>query len=143
MYRFTGFLSLFLAAVILAGCSTIAVQRDYDDEASFEGYQTFAWLDAKNTQDLPAPYQDDGLLDKRIKRAVAGELSIQGFTAQSNSTPDFYVVYRVGTSEQTRDDYYGPYSYPGYGYGSGHHGFGHHRYQCKCTLRDGRARAVQ
>ena len=104
----------------MAGCTTIAVQRDYDEQASFDDYQTFSWIPAKNTQDVPGPYRDDGLLDKRIKRAVTHALAHQGYTEQPDGTPDFYVVYRVGL----RDVYYDPgYSY-GFGYPYGY-GFGY------------------
>ncbi len=79
MKRLPRFLSVFLVGMMMAGCTTIAVQRDYDEQASFDGYQTFSWIPAKNTQDVPGPYQDDGLLDKRIKQAVARSLVEQGY----------------------------------------------------------------
>ncbi len=116
MKRLSRLLSVFLVSVLMSGCATIAIQRDYDDTASFDNYQTFSWIAAKNTQDVPGPYRDDGLLDKRIKQAVARSLIDQGYTEQSQSTPDFYVVYRVGLEEKGYS--YG-FGYP-YGYGFGY-----------------------
>ncbi len=108
---------------MMAGCTTVWVQRDYDEQASFNGYQTFSWMASENTQDVPGPYRDDGLLDKRIKRAVTNALAYQGYTEQPDGTPDFYVVYRVGLEEKGYSYGFGyPYGY-GFGYG---HGFGHH-----------------
>ncbi len=148
MYRLPRFLSLFLVGLLMAGCATISVQHDYDEQASFDGYHTFSWLASKNTQDVPGPYRDDGLLDKRIKRAVSNTLETQGYTEQPNGTPDFYVVYRVGLEEKVRDVYYDSgygYGYPywgygyrygfrrsffgyrGYGYPYGGYGYGNHR----------------
>ena len=118
-------LSMLLLSVLLSGCASLAIQRDYDDSASFVIYKTFSWIPAKNTQDVPGPYRDDGLLDKRIKQAVARSLVEQGYTEQSNSTPDFYVVYRVGLKEKTRNSYFGSgyYGYGSYGFGYGGYGF--------------------
>ena len=123
MKRLPRFLSVLLVSVLMSGCATIAIQRDYDESASFVDYQTFSWIPAKNTQDVPGPYRDDGLLDKRIKRAVTNALAYQGYTEQPDGTPDFYVVYRVGLEEKGYSYGFGyPYGY-GFGYG---HGFGHH-----------------
>jgi len=123
MKRLPRFLSVFLVSVLMAGCTTIAVQHDYDEQASFDDYQTFSWIPAKNTQDVPGPYRDDGLLDKRIRRAVNNALAHQGYTEQPDGTPDFYVVYRVGLEDVYYDSGYSygfgyPYGY-GYGYRSG------------------------
>ena len=122
--RLSRLLGVLLVGVLMSGCTTIAIQRDYDESASFDDYQTFSWIAAKNTQDVPGPYRDDGLLDKRIKRAVTNALAYQGYTEQPDGTPDFYVVYRVGLEEKGYS--YG-FGYPyGYGFGYGGYGFGHH-----------------
>ena len=119
MVRLSRFLSLFLVGLFMAGCATISVQHDYDEQARFDGYHTFSWLASQNTQDVPGPYRDDGLLDKRIKRAVSNTLETQGYTEQPDGTPDFYVVYRVGLEEKTRTVYYDS----GYGYGYPYRGY--------------------
>ena len=120
MKRLPRFLSVFLVSVLMAGCATVSVQRDYDEQASFDSYQTFSWIPAKNTQDVPGPYRDDGLLDKRIKRAVTNALAYQGYTEQPDGTPDFYVVYRVGLEDVYYDSGYSyGFGYP-YGYGFGY-----------------------
>ncbi len=116
MKRLPRFLSVFLVGMMMAGCATVSVQRDYDEQASFDRYQTFSWTASENTQDVPIPFQNDGLLDKRIKRAVTNVLAHQGYTEQPDGTPDFYVVYRVGLEEKG-------YSY-GFGYRYGY-GFGY------------------
>ena len=120
MVRLSRFLSLFLVGLFMAGCATISVQHDYDEQARFDGYHTFSWLASQNTQDVPGPYRDDGLLDKRIKRAVSNTLETQGYTEQPDGTPDFYVVYRVGLEDVYYDSGYSyGFGYP-YGYGFGY-----------------------
>ena len=127
MKRLPRFLSVFLVSVLMAGCATVSVQRDYDEQASFDSYQTFSWIPAKNTQDVPGPYRDDGRLDKRIKRAVTNALAYQGYTEQPDGTPDYYVVYRVGLEDVYYDSGYGyGFGYP-YGYGFGYGGYGFRR----------------
>ena len=146
MKRLPRFLSLFLVSMVLAGCATVSVQRDYDEQASFDGYQTFSWTASENTQDVPAPFQNDGLLDQRIKRAVTNALTHQGYTEQPYGPPDFYVVYRVSLRDVYSDAGYSyrlgyPYGhrsgyrygfrrsyfgYGGFGYRYGGYGYGSH-----------------
>lgn len=137
MKRLSRFLSVFLVSVLMAGCASVAVQSDFDESARFDRFETFAWIEAENTQDVPGPYREDGLLDKRILRAVTGQLQTLGYTEKGDGTPDFYVVYRVGLEEKTRNSYFDgyPYGYGSYGFGVpyryrgfGHYGFGHYSY---------------
>ena len=138
MKRLPRFLSMLLVGMVLAGCATISVQRDYDEQASFDGYQTFSWTASENTQDIPTPFQNDGLLDKRIKRAVTNALVHQGYTEQPDGAPDFYVVYRVGLRDVSYDPGYSYgfgyrsgfrrsfFGYGGFGYPYGGYGYGSH-----------------
>ncbi len=43
MKRRSRLLSVFLVSVLMSGCATIAIQRDYDESARFDDYQTFSW----------------------------------------------------------------------------------------------------
>ena len=79
------------ALLLLTACSS-SVKYDYDVSQDFSRYKTF---------DLYAPGhhgkggQDgagDGLMDKRIRAAVAAELQAKGFTREETADPDFLVA---------------------------------------------------
>ena len=85
------------ALLLLTACSS--VKYDYDVTQDFSRYRTF---------DLYAPGHhgkggqnglDDGLMDKRIRVAVAAELQAKGFAREEVADPDFlvacYPVYRA------------------------------------------------
>lgn len=112
-------LVLILAAV-LAGCSTIEVNHDYDPKANFAGLKTYEWL--KEAQKPTGDPRIDGntILENRIHQAVDTELAARGFK-KVTSNADFLVAYHVSLdkqrSVQTLNSYYG-YG-PGWGYGYG------------------------
>jgi len=114
-------LVLILAAV-LAGCSTIEVNHDYDPKANFAGLKTYEWL--KEAQKPTGDPRIDGntILENRIHQAVDAELAARGFKkVTGNADADFLVAYHVSLdkqrSVQTLNSYYG-YG-PGWGYGYG------------------------
>jgi hypothetical protein len=87
------------AAALLAllglgsGCSTIAVDADWNPNARFEGMKSWAWL--PRHPEKPAPETVDAtLLNQRIENAVEDELAARGFTL-TEEVPDFYVAYHV------------------------------------------------
>ena len=81
------------ALLLLTACSS--VKYDYDVTQDFSRYRTF---------DLYAPGHhgrgggEDGLMDTRIRTAVAAELQAKGFAREEVADPDFlvacYPVYR-------------------------------------------------
>lgn len=70
--------------ITLTSCSSVKVSSDYDTEANFKGYRTFAFykkgIDKASVSDLDK---------KRIMRAIEAELTAKGFTKSSN--PDILV----------------------------------------------------
>jgi len=112
--------SLLLAPlVLLAACSTITTQRDFDKKAKFDEYKTFAWAPEPNTQTMATP-----AVDQSIKTAVEKGLTARGYTKAQGKTPDIYVVYHVTSVQKTDVRHYTDWGYgtayrPGYGYYTG------------------------
>jgi hypothetical protein len=107
-------LALALAAL---GCSTVSVTTDYDPEADFGSYRTFAWIKAKPKL-RPRRAMDAALMDKRIRSAVEGELLSKGYT-RATGRPDFLIAYHVGAENKVDVDHYG-YRYGSRGRWRGH-----------------------
>jgi hypothetical protein len=123
--RVSRYLIVALMAAVMAGCSTLSVQTDFDPSANFSNLKTYEW------QPAPPPTGDplidsNTLLPERIRAAVDKVLQAKGFTKAANGKPDFLVGYFVNvqtkTSVSTINNYYG-YA-PGWGYG-GYGGYGY------------------
>ncbi len=99
------FLSVFFLVIILASCSSVRVNADYDKKANFESYKTYAFLksgvDKAEISDLDK---------KRILRSIDEVMAVKGFTKDAN--PDLLVS--IFTKEKERIDVYGS---NGFGWG--------------------------
>lgn len=114
-----------LAVFMLSSCSSIQVLSDYDQQADFNGYKSYAFyktgIDKAHISDLDK---------KRILRAIEAEMQSRGFVKSDN--PDILVS--IFTKEQERVDIYNnnfgwggawgwgynPYAWgPGWGWGRG------------------------
>ena len=77
-------LSIFVFALLFASCTSVRVVSDYDDQANFNEYKTFAFyktgIDKAEISDLDK---------RRILRAIEAELLAQGLTKSEN--PDMLV----------------------------------------------------
>jgi hypothetical protein len=102
-----------LAVLVLsAGCSSLEVNHDFDSNANFAGYSSFAWL-PPSAEGRPV----SELNAKRIERAIEGELGTRGIQ-QNASSPDLLVAYHVGTQDKIQVTDWG------YNYGSYYWGWG-------------------
>ncbi|MGA2083080.1 MAG: DUF4136 domain-containing protein [Holophaga sp.] len=99
----TGALALALA------CSGPSVRYDYDAQATFSAYRSFAW-------EMPPPGGpgstrdfNNTIVSGRVQRAVETELASKGFREQGDSTdPDFLVrYYPVGEPSQSHQVHLG------------------------------------
>jgi hypothetical protein len=96
-----------LLVALLAGCATIKVNVDYDPQADFSAYRTFALLpDPKTTGN---PRADNPLLHGRIKDSIRQQLALQGYVL--SESPQMLIGYHVSTEQRldvrTVDSYYG------------------------------------
>ena len=108
-----------IAAVLsLSACST-TIQTDYDYQADFSKYSSYAWFIKPERNGHPTTGTNQ-IVDRRIRQAIAGQLATKGFSETSAEKADFLVTYYVSLSQQIRM-YTG-----GWGYGWGPYwGFGY------------------
>jgi hypothetical protein len=109
-----------LLTLFAVGCSSLSVTYDYDGQADFAKYKTYAF-----TEDaVKLPIND--LNRDRVHKAVETEMAAKGFTKSDN--PDVLVDLHVRAEQKTEATattsgsgmYGGYYGGPGrYGYGGG------------------------
>ncbi len=99
---------LVLIVLVMTSCNSVRVATDYDKEANFAQYQTYAFfkpgIDKAEISDLDK---------KRILRAIDEEMQEKGFTKSDN--PDMLVSIFTKTKENI-NIYNNSYGY-GYGWG--------------------------
>ncbi len=102
-------------AILLTSCSSVQVAADYDREANFDNYKTFAFfkpgIDEAEISDLDK---------RRILRAIEAELMTKGMTKSEN--PDM-LVSMFTKSNQRVDIYNNAWGMGGWGWG-GYGGWG-------------------
>lgn len=96
-----------LVLLFLTSCTSVRVLSDYDREANFSNYKTYAFyktgIDRAQISDLDK---------KRILRAIDAELSSRGFVKSED--PDLLIS--IFTKEKEQVDIYNNY-WGGYGWG--------------------------
>jgi hypothetical protein len=112
MKRILKLLPILIVTLAITSCSSVKVAADYDKEAKFNDYKTFAFfktgIDKAEISDLDK---------RRILRAIESELLAQGYTKSEN--PDLLVS--IFTKSQQRVDVYNNnWGFGGWGWG----GFG-------------------
>ena len=107
---------ILMIAIIITSCSSVKVAADYDKEANFDSYKTFAFfktgIDKAEISDIDK---------RRFLRAIERELMAQGYTKSEN--PDILVS--IFTKSQQRVDVYNNnWGWGGFGPGWGWGGYG-------------------
>lgn len=105
--------SIGIALVGLFAFSSLGLAKvhvDYDRNATFASYKTFAWMEP-NGYDLE---DSDPLVHKRIVNYIEAKMQ-QGGLKEVTSNPDLLVTYYVSTKEETQINTVSM----GYGYGPG------------------------
>ena len=112
--------SLLLLVFVIVSCSSVRVAADYDKNANFNEYKTFAFfktgIDKAEISDLDK---------RRILRAIEAELLAKGFTKSEN--PDLLVSIFT-KSRQKVNVYNNGYGHYGYGWGWSPFYWGHYPY---------------
>ena len=102
------------AGAMLAACSSVTVNTDWNTAVDFTQYKTYAWLPDTVDKDL------DQIAVNNITNAIDGELQKHGLQ-KVTSDPQLYVTFRAHRSSYTQ---YTTVS-TGYGYGYGWGGWGY------------------
>ena len=109
MKKLLKFTPILVLAILLSSCSSVRVAADYDREANFEQYKTFAFfkpgIDKAEISDIDK---------RRILRAIEAELMAKGMT--KSASPDVLVSLFTKSRERinVNDNYYGGFYYPWY-----------------------------
>src|SRR5262245_24795819 len=83
-----------VVALTVAGCTVpIKVNHDFDRQADFTKYHTYAWREGTGTT--------SSLVQKRIVAAVDGQLAAKGLTKDDNN-PDLLVYTHVRLDQRTQ-----------------------------------------
>ncbi|HUH28346.1 DUF4136 domain-containing protein [Gelidibacter sp.] len=104
-------ITMVLLLAVATSCSSVQVAADYDKNANFNTYKTFAFfktgIDKAEISDLDK---------RRILRAIESELMAKGFTKSEN--PDLLVSIFTKSRDKV-NVYNNAYGYGPYGYGWG------------------------
>ena len=131
--RWRNLVVVFLLGAFLTGCATVKSGAHHDELASFDDYQSFAWI-ADNPLILGDSDQPpiSPLARKEIVRSIKDELTGKGFNyLQNPDQADFVVAYTVGTREKIVSTSY-PTAYRG---AWGWHLYGRYYYQTEVEHR--------
>jgi hypothetical protein len=79
----------------IVGCATARVTSDWDRDANFAAYKTFAWAENPQMRAL----QQNSLFDKRLRAAVDRQLAAKGLR-EVETGADVLVAYHAGISEK-------------------------------------------
>src|SRR4051812_21417304 len=102
------FFTIISLVSLVSACSSTRVSSDFDRDANFTTYKTYAFT--KEASELPI----DGINQKRILDAVTSELAAKGFT--KSEQPDVWIDLKLKSEQkQSATSSSTPYG-AGYGY---------------------------
>jgi len=84
-------LAVATSALLVQGCASISVEREFDPDVDYASYQTYDWMPAESRRvDLKAR---DPMVEQRIREAIERELAASGLQKASSSDPDIRIGY--------------------------------------------------
>lgn len=99
-----------LAGFLLVGCATTAYVEK-DETVNFAKYQTYSWVDTKESQDDTVKTKISDLAERSIKEAVNAELAKAGWKEVKNR-PDLIMTYDVLVEKGIQENSSPVYSRP-------------------------------
>ncbi|MEJ2719699.1 MAG: DUF4136 domain-containing protein [bacterium] len=102
-------------AGLMVGCSSYSVNFDYDQQADFASYKTFAWMQEPSmvVGGGQSAERVKTLLDKRVHTAVDAQLEAKGLEMVDPDKAELFVAYHASVENKLSVTDWG-YSYPGY-----------------------------
>lgn len=118
--RFASSLFIFLALLVLGGCSTITVNQDYDVNARFDSLHTLQWLPAERQAEPKASVYatQNPLMAQRIEQAIKTALPSRGLLLVQEKA-DGFISYHMVVKKVMRAE---PGPYYGFGFWGRHSG---------------------
>ena len=102
-----------VTAVISAiACSSTSIHTDFDHQADFSEYSTFAWYAEGEPRNSPTEGPSQ-IIDGRIRRAISENLQAKDLTQTGPGDADLLVTYYASLNSQMR------FHTTGWGYGQG------------------------
>ena len=98
----------------MIGCSSISVSSDYDPNADFSQYKTYAWGDKLDPNDA---LEKNQLIEQRVFNAIDTSMIAKGFK-KTKTDPQILVYPHAGTQERASVNSWG-YGYGGWWGGAG------------------------
>lgn len=107
------------SGLLLAGCASVA-HVEKDKSVNLNNYQTYAWVETKDSKEATPKAKPSNLTEKMVKEAVNEELAKAGW--QQSNRPDVLLTYDVAVERSTKEQknpvytqpttryYYNPYS---------------------------------
>jgi hypothetical protein len=92
-------LSGVLATAMLAGCTNLKVDLDYDPARNFSAYHSYAWLPAATSKEGEAIIRND-LVEARVISAVDSELAAKKMQRTDKDSADFLVTYHINVEDR-------------------------------------------
>lgn len=92
--------------LVLAACSTMRANTDYDPTYDFSKAKTYNWIPN------PQIAQEDELFDKQFRRTMDEKLAAKGYSV-NESNPDFLIAYHGNVQSKVDVTNWG-YRYPGW-----------------------------
>lgn len=92
-----------LLAWLTLGCVGVQARSDFDPNARFEDYRSFAWLSEEPGTLAAGPGTEDldPLLARRIHEAIEGQLEARGYRKLDDpAAADFVVSFSLGSREK-------------------------------------------
>ncbi len=118
--------SILALAALLAGCSSLSVNTQFDPAAPYASYKTYAWNPRGPGPDEAPPIRNP-MIQQQVKSIVDREMAKKGFTAvQPDANPDLVITLHGWAQSRIEVSSYGyaygtgymhgpyPYAYPTY-----------------------------
>jgi hypothetical protein len=91
------FFLLVLSLGLVASCSSVKIVTDFDQEADFTRYKTYAWSQVSDPANMDYPQYDNSLNRNRWKEAIDAALKRQGYVLGEGNVDlevDFHLQFK-------------------------------------------------
>ena len=130
-------MGVLLLLLVVAGCSRVTIESDYDHSARFEAFHTFDWRTLPDTitrRTTESSANDlllkSPLLNSRIKHAVEATLGEKGIRYAPGEETDLHAIYYLNISRRSDvNQWYSNAGEPYTGWSPGAAGYGYRQWE--------------